>query len=262
VKPGDDPRVVLAKWITDPANESFTGAMVNRIWRHYLGVGLVEPVDDLRATNPPTNPPLWQALQRYFVEQKFDLRALMRLILNSRTYQLSSATRPGNAADTRFYSHYSARRLPAEVLLDAICDVTGVPERFDGYPLGVRAVQVPDPAANSYFLRTFGRSDRVTACACERASEVSLPQVLHLIGGEITQKIANGQGWLNQALATQADDDQLLDAVFLRTLSRWPTAAERQLVKDLLAEPNANRPAVYRDLLWAILNSKEFLFNR
>jgi hypothetical protein len=262
VKPGDDPRVVLAKWITDPANESFTGAMVNRIWRHYLGVGLVEPVDDLRATNPPTNPPLWQALQRYFVEQKFDLRALMRLILNSRTYQLSSATRPGNASDTRFYSHYFARRLPAEVLLDAICDVTGVPERFDGYPLGVRAVQVPDPAANSYFLRTFGRSDRVTACACERASEVSLPQVLHLIGGEITHKIANGQGWLNQALATQADDDKLLDAVFLRTLSRWPTAAERQLVKDLLAEPNASRPAVYRDLLWAILNSKEFLFNR
>lgn len=262
VKPGDDPRTVLAKWVTDPGNEYFTGAMVNRVWRHYLGVGLVEPVDDLRATNPPTNPELWQALNRYFVEQKFDLRALMRVILNSRTYQLSSATRPGNQTDARFYSHYYARRLPAEVLLDAISDVTGVPERFDGYPLGVRAVQVPDPGANSYFLRTFGRSERVTACACERGGDVSLPQVLHLIGGDATNKINSGQGWLNQSLATLKDDDQLLDAVFLRTLSRKPTAAERQLVKQLLTEKDASREAVYRDLLWAILNSKEFLFNR
>lgn len=262
VKPGDDPRTVLAKWVTDPGNEYFTGAMVNRVWRHYLGVGLVEPVDDLRATNPPTNPELWQALNRYFVEQKFDLRALMRVILNSHTYQLSSATRPGNQTDARFYSHYYARRLPAEVLLDAISDVTGVPDRFDGYPLGVRAVQVPDPGANSYFLRTFGRSERVTACACERGGDVSLPQVLHLIGGDATNKINNGQGWLNQSLAKLKDDDQLLDAVFLRTLSCKPTAAERQLVKQLLAEKDASREAVYRDLLWAILNSKEFLFNR
>ena len=125
MKPGDDPRAALAKWMTDPTNEYFAGAMVNRVWRHYLGVGLVEPVDDLRATNPPTNPALWKALKQEFVAKKFDLRALMRVILNSRTYQLSSATRPGNETDARFYSHYYARRLPAEVLLDAICDATG-----------------------------------------------------------------------------------------------------------------------------------------
>ena len=168
VAPGDDPREALAKWVTDPGNAFFAGAMVNRVWRHYMGVGLVEPVDDLRATNPPTNPALWKALNKEFVDRKFDLRALMRAVLTSRAYQLSSATRDGNASDARFYSHYYARRLPAEVLLDAICDATGVPEKFDGYPVGVRAVQVPDPGSVSYFLKAFGRSERVTACACER----------------------------------------------------------------------------------------------
>ncbi len=259
VKPDDDPRVALAKWITDPNNPYFTGAMVNRVWRHYMGVGLVEPVDDLRATNPPMNQELWKALNAEFIAKKFDLRALMRVILNSRAYQLSSATRPGNETDSRFYSHYSARRLPAEVMLDAICDATGVPEKFDGYPLGLRAVQVPDPGTVSYFLRTFGRSDRVTACACERTGEVSLPQVLHLIGGEVTAKVNAGNGWLAKQLAAEKDD-KLLDSLFLRTVSRKPTAAERAKVKELLKD--TPRDELFRDLFWAILNSKEFLFNR
>lgn len=260
VNPGDDPREVLAKWITDPKNEAFSGAMVNRIWRHYLGVGLVEPVDDLRATNPPTNPALWKAMNKEFVEKKYDLRQLMRVILNSRIYQLSSTTRPGNEADARFYSHYYARRLPAEVMLDAICDATGVPEKFDGYPIGVRAVQVPDPGTASYFLRTFGRSDRVTACACERTGEVSLPQVLHLIGGNATTgKVSDPACWLTRALKDEKDDDKLLDALFLRTLSRLPKDAERAKVKELLKANS--RDELFRDLLWAVLNSKEFLFN-
>ncbi len=262
VKPGDDPRIVLAKWVTDPNNVYFTGAMVNRVWQHYLGIGLVEPVDDLRATNPPTNPELWKALNKEFVEKKLDLRAIMRVILNSRTYQLSSATRPGNETDTRFYSHYYARRLPAEVMLDAICETTGMPERFDGYPYGVRAVQVPDPGANSYFLRTFGRSDRVTACACERGGDVSLPQVLHLIGGQATEKINSGEGWLAKQLKDQKDDNKLIDTLFLRTLARKPSVSERTTVTGLLSEKDVNREGVYRDLFWALLNSKEFLFNR
>ncbi|HEV3437324.1 MAG TPA: DUF1549 domain-containing protein [Gemmata sp.] len=260
VKPTDDPRAMLAKWITDPNNEYFTGAMVNRIWQHYMGVGLVEPVDDLRATNPPTNPELWKALNREFVERKLDLRALMRPILNSRAYRLSSATRPGNETDARFYSHYYARRLSAEVMLDAICETTGVPERFEGYPVGVRAVQVPDPTATSYFLRTFGRSERVTACACERGGDVSLPQVLHLIGGEATAKVQNGNGWLAKQLKDEKDDDKLLETLFLRTVSRKPTSAERAKVKELLKD--TPREELFRDLFWAILNSKEFLFNR
>jgi hypothetical protein len=260
VSPGDDPRAALAAWITDPSNEYFAGAMVNRLWRHFLGVGLVEPVDDLRATNPPTNPALWEALRKEFVAKKYNLRHLMKMILTSRAYQLSATTRPGNATDDRFYSHYYARRLPAEVLLDAISDATGVPERFDGYPLGVRAVQVPDPGSASYFLRTFGRSDRVTACACERSADVNLPQVLHLQCSDATNgKIGNAGGWLAKAVKTEPHDDRLLDELFLRTYSRLPKESERKVVKDLLKD--APRDEVFRDLFWAMLNSKEFLFN-
>jgi len=262
VQPTEDPRVVLAKWLTDPSNEYFTGAMVNRVWRHYLDVGLVEPVDDLRATNPPTNPELWAALKKEFLDKKFDMRALMRVILNSRTYQLSSSTRPANVTDSRFYSHYYARRLPAEVMLDAICDATNVPDKFDGYPLGVRAVQVPDPGTASYFLRTFGRSERVTACACERASDVSLPSVLHLIVGEtVSTKVNAGNGWLAKQLQAEKDDDKLMDSLFLRALARKPSTAERAKVKELL-KADAVRDEVFRDLFWAVINSKEFLFNR
>ncbi|AWM41987.1 hypothetical protein GobsT_68770 [Gemmata obscuriglobus] len=260
VKPTDDPRAQLANWITDPKNEYFTGAMVNRVWKHYMNVGLVEPVDDLRATNPPTNPALWAALNKEFVDKKLDLRALMRVVLNSRAYQLSSATRKGNETDPRFYSHYYARRLPAEVLLDAVCDLSGVPEHFAGYPMGTRAVQVPDPGANSYFLRAFGRSDRVTACACERTGEVSLPAVLNLLGGEtVTQKL-NAGGWVSELLAAEKDDDKVTDALFLRALARTPTATERETVRGLLKD--ASRNDVYKDMLWALVNSKEFLFNR
>ncbi len=263
VEPGDDPRVSLAKWITDPSNEYFAGAMVNRVWRHYMGVGLVEPVDDLRATNPPTNPALWKALKNEFVEKKFDLRALMRAVLNSRAYQLSSSTRVGNETDARFYSHYYARRLPAEVLLDAISTATEIPERFDGYPVGMRAVQVPDPGSVSYFLKAFGRSDRVTACACERVGDVSLPNVLHLICGDtLTAKLNSGTGWLAKRLKDEKDDVKLTEELFLRVYSRKPTAGEAKTVAMLLKDKDTHRDELFRDLFWALLNSKEFLFNR
>jgi hypothetical protein len=206
---------------------------------------------------------LWKALNAEFVAKKFDLRALMRVILLSRAYQLSSATRPGNETDARFYSHYYARRLPAEVLLDAICDATGVPERFDGYPVGVRAVQVPDPGSASYFLKAFGRSDRVTACACERTGDVSLPNVLHLICGDtVTGKLNSGSGRLAKRLKEEKDDTKLLDELFLRAYSRKPTAEERATVAVLLKDKDTPRDELFRDLFWALLNSKEFLFNR
>jgi hypothetical protein len=262
VAPGDDPRTELAKWITDPNNEYFTGAMVNRVWAHYFGVGLVDPVDDLRATNPPTNPALWKALNAEFVGKKFDLRALMRAVLNSRTYQLSSATRAGNEADLRFYSHYYARRLPAEVLLDAICSATDVPERFDGYPLGVRAVQVPDPGSASTFLRLFGRSERVTACACERSGEVSLPHALHLFGGDTLNGKITGSRWLARQLKDEADDKKVTDEMFLRALARLPTGPERATITKHLATEGRTRADLFADLFWALLNSKEFVFNR
>lgn len=261
LKPGDDPRKKLLEWMTDPKNEYFAGAMVNRVWRHYMGVGLVEPVDDLRLTNPPTNPALWQALVREFVAKKYDLKQLMRLILQSRAYQLSSGTRPTNETDTRFYSHYYARRLPAEVMLDAISQVTGVPDRFSGYPVGLRAIQLPDPTLNSYFLSLFGRSERVTACACERNGEVTMPQLLHLQNGDsVVQKIRAGEGRLANWLKTTPDPDALMDEMFLTTVARLPNRHERDTVKKLLAEGDP-KEEVFRDLLWALLNAKNFAFN-
>ncbi len=259
-----DPRVRLAAWITDPKNEAFCGAMVNRLWKHYLGVGLVEPVDDLRASNPPTNPALWRALNQEFVAHKFDLRHLMRVILNSRTYQLSAATRPGNESDTRCYSHYQARRLPAEVLLDALSQATGVPDAFPGYPVGVRAGQLPDPTLKSYFLSVFGRSERVTACACERNGEVTLPQLLHMQNGSsVVQKIQAGDGRVAQLIKAGKTPEPIVDELFLAALSRLPHAAERQTVHKELAAcaSEAEKADFYRDLLWALLNSKEFSFN-
>jgi Protein of unknown function (DUF1553)/Protein of unknown function (DUF1549) len=261
IAPTDDPRAALAAWIANPENPYFAGAMVNRVWKHYLGVGLVEPVDDLRATNPPTVPKLWDALKAEFVRSKFDLRHLMRLVLNSRTYQLSSATRPTNEADAKFYSHYYARRLPAEVLHDAIGDAVGVPDRLDGYPYGLRAVQVADPNLNSSFLRMFGRSDRVTACACERGGDVTLPQLLHLQNNEALQsRITTAAGWVYATLAKEKDDEKVLRELFLRTLAREPKAEERVAVTTMLAA-GEKRHDVFADLMWALLNSKDFAFN-
>jgi hypothetical protein len=261
IAPDEDPREQLARWMTDPKNEAFSGAMVNRIWRHFLGIGLVEPVDDLRASNPPTNPALWQALNQDFVKNRFDLKHLMRQILNSRTYQLASDTRPGNEKDTRFYSHYYARRLPAEVLLDAISQGTGVPDEFPGYPVGIRAGQLPDPTLKSYFLTLFGRSERVTACACERSGDVTMPQVLHLQNSEgLLRKMRAGEGRLSQLLKSNRPDDALVEELFLATLSRPPSDAARAAVSKTLAAAE-NREEGYRDLFWALLNSKEFSFN-
>ena len=261
VDPTADPRVQLAAWITDPKNESFSGAIVNRIWRHYMGVGLVEPVDDLRASNPPSNQPLMQALSRELVEHHYDLKHLMRLILNSRSYQLSSATVPGNQTDTRFYSHYYARRLDAEVLLDAISQVTGRPENFPGYPVGIRAIQVPDPSVDSYFLKQFGRSERVTACACERRGEVTIAQLLQLENGEaVLGKIQHGEGRLAVLLAREADDGRVLDELFAATLGHEPDAQARSAVHTALAA-GVPRGELFADVFWALLNSKDFTFN-
>ena len=257
---GADPREAFTDWMTAPENPYFAGAMVNRIWRHFMGVGLVEPVDDLRDSNPPSNPELWALLKREFAAGH-DLRKLMRFIVTSRTYQLAADTTRANAADQRFHSHFYARRLPAEVLLDAVGDVTGVPETFPGYPIGLRAVQLPDSTVNSYFLTLFGRSDRVSACACERSGDVTLPQLLHLNTGEdLFKKIKAPDARLTVLLKQFPDDAQLTEQLYLTTLGRKPTPAEREAVirQRSAADP---REAFFADLLWALLNTKEFAFN-
>ncbi len=262
IGPDEDPRVKLAAWITDPSNEYFSGAMVNRLWKHFMGVGLVEPVDDLRASNPPTNPALWQALNKEFTSHHFDMKHMMRLILNSRSYQLSSATRPGNEPDAKFYSHYYARRLPAEVLMDALSQSTGVPDEFPGYPLGLRAGQLPDPTLKSYFLTIFGRSERVTACACERNGEVTLPQLLHLENGDdVVRKMHAADGRLAKLLKSGKPEAEIVEELSLATLSKPPTEVVKTAVHRALSEKDAKPEEVYRDLFWALLNSKEFSFN-
>ncbi len=256
---GEDPRKPLVRWMTDPKNEQFSGAMVNRLWKHFFAVGLVEPVDDLRATNPPSNRELWALLNREFVSSGYDLRHVMRLVMNSRAYQLSSETKPSNFRDDRFYSHHYARRLPAEVLLDAICLATGDPEQFPSYPLGVRAIQVPDPGTDSYFLSLFGRSERTTACACERTGDVTLPQLLHLQNSDgLSNKLKTSTGRLEQLLTAQSDNDRVVDELYLSTVSRWPADTEREVVKKSLE--GTDRREVMQDLFWALLNSKEFAF--
>ncbi len=229
------------------------------MWKHFFSVGLVEPVDDLRASNPPSNAALWEVLNREFTEHGYDLKHIMRLILNSRAYQLDSATRPENAVDSRFYSHYFARRLPAEVLTDAIAGATQSPTPFKGYPLGIRATQLPEPGVDSYFLTLFGRSERVTACACERRGEVTLPQLLHLQNSdEMERQITDGNGRLKTVLK-DGDDSKVVENLFLASLNRPPAEAERNAISSALAA--GERDAVFRDLLWALLNAREFTFN-
>ncbi len=258
-----DPRAQLADWLTSTNNPYFAGAMINRLWKHFLGTGLVEPVDDLRASNPPSNPELWALLSREFVGSGYDLRHVMRLILNSRTYQLSARTVRGNETDTRFYSHYYARRLPAEVIADALSAATGVPDKFDGFPVGLRAVQVPEPTVSSYFLTLFGRSERVTACACERSGDVTLPQLLHLQNSEeVNKKIQHPEGRLKALLASAkiaTDKPRLIEELYLVTVGRRPSAAESERV--LAQFGDAKPEEVLPDLFWALLNTKEFAFN-
>jgi hypothetical protein len=254
---GVDPRAAFADWAI--ASPEFAGAMVNRLWRHFFATGLVESVDDLRASNPPSNAELWQLLGSEFRGHGYDLRHIMRLILTSRAYQLSATTRPENQADQRFFSHYYARRLPAEVMLDALASATGVPDEFPGYPTGLRAVQLPDTGVASYFLTLFGRSDRVTACACERKGEVTLPQLLNLQNGEeIERQLKHNEGRL-ASLLKNPDDTVVLNTLYLTCLARLPSEAERSLFQSQLGSDP--RDVVYRDLFWALLNSKEFTFN-
>jgi hypothetical protein len=261
IAPGQDPRELLAQWMTDPGNENFSGSMVNRLWRHFFAVGLVEPVDDLRISNPPSNRELWTALNQEFVSHKYDLRHIMRLILNSRTYQLSSATLKGNASERGFYSHYYVRRLPAEVFLDAISQSTLIPDSFPGYPVGMRAIQLPDSTVASPFLSMFGRSERVTACACERSGDVTLPQLLHLQCGDgLAQKFDDPVGRLKQIMNSFPDDKSAIEQIYLATLSRSPTTEEQASITAAF-EGNEQREEAFRDLFWALLNTKEFAFN-
>lgn len=269
-----DRRAVLADWLTAPDNRLFQRAIVNRVWANFFGSGLVEPVDDLRVTNPASNEPLFAAAYEHLVRQKFDLKALMRTILQSETYQRSSLTRPENATDTRYGSHCVPRRLKAEVLLDTVSQVTAAPTTFkidrrnanrgtaDAYPMGFRALQLPDSNIASYFLKSFGRADRVATCECERTNEPSMAQALHLANGEtLNQKLAQKDNRIDALLASKQPDAKLIEEAYLITLGRLPTERERVKATPLLTDAKPeDRRAALEDLFWGLMSSKEFLF--
>lgn len=272
-----DRRVVLAEWLTSAENPYFTRAIVNRIWAHYLGLGLVEPVDDLRVSNPASNPALLDALSDFLVAQGFDLRALMRTILLSETYRRSSEVIPRNEADSKYHARYYPRRLMAEVLSDAITDVTGVADNFseialnDGsseitafYQAGTRAVQLYDSAVRSYFLKTFGRNEREITCECERSNQPSLVQVLHLAnGGTINEKLAAEESRVTQLLREYPEPAPFLEEAWWWCLGRSPTDRERAPFLQAWEEATLeNRREVAEDVFWALLSSREFLFQR
>ncbi len=257
-----DRRAVLADWITAPDNRFFAPAIANRLWSHYFGRGLAEPVDDLRATNPPTNEPLLADLAKHLREVKYDLKAFTRTLLNSRAYQLSGRTSEGNAGDIQNFSHAAAKAMPAEVLLDAICQVTGVPEKFNGWPEGYRAVQIWDNRMPSYFFRIFGRPMRASVCECERSNEPSITQALHLMNSaEIADKVRAKTGTARRLADSTKTPTEIVEELYLAVLARFPTTGERTLMLEAFAGPGAERRAATEDVLWALLNSKEFLYN-
>lgn len=256
-----DRRRGLAEWLTARDNPYLARMVANRIWAHYLGRGIVDPVDDVRTTNPASNEPLLAALSRYTVEQEFDLRKLMRVILNSRVYQLSSRAQASNALDSQNFSHAPVKGLPAEVLLDAVSQATEVPEKFEGRPLGTRAIQLWDNRLPSYFLEIFGKPVRASVCECERSGEPSMTQALHLLNSPgIERKVAHAQGRVRRLLDANVTNAQLAEEMYLATLSRRPTDQETQAVSQILDAASERRRAA-EDVLWALLNSTDFVFN-
>ncbi len=267
--PLDDPgdrRATLADWLVSPDNAYFSRAIVNRIWANFFSVGLVERVDDLRLTNPASNEELLAATAQFLAAQRFDLKALMRLILQSETYQRSGEALPENLGDTRYYSRYYPRRLSAEVLLDALSQVTGASTKFSGYPEGWRALQLPDSNVESYFLKSFGRADRDRTCECERSSEPSIAQVLHLANGDIVnQKLSASGNRIAKQIADKVSMDAIFEEAYLTALSRHPTDHERTRLREILGDAGGQSEpsrAAVEDVYWALVTSKEFLFNR
>ncbi len=269
----EDRREALADWLTSPENPYFTRSIANRVWANFFGRGIVEPVDDLRISNPASNEPLLQAISEHLAKNDYDLKSLMRLILRSETYRRSSTPLPENEGDQKYYSRYYPRRLMAEVLQDAITSVTRVSPKYnritlsDGstegtslYREGTRALQLSDSAVTSYFLKTFGRNEREITCECERSNKPSMVQVLHLSNGDtLNNNLRSKQSCVN-TMITQSNGD-IIDEAYLLCLSRRPSDSERKRLQNIFeVAPETERRGVAEDLFWALMTSREFLF--
>lgn len=261
-EPAGDRRKLLADWMTAPENPWFARNLVNRTWAHFLGRGLIEPIDDVRLTNPPTNPELLDALARDFVASRFDFKQLIRTITASRVYQASASPNATSERDDQNYARALLRPVEAEVLLDAVCQTTGVPEKFQGMPAGCRAIQLWDSQTPHYFLKLFGRPTRTTACECERTKDPSVAQVLHILNStELHAKLSHAGGRIAKLTASVSDEDLLTEELYLTFYSRFPTADERHTTVAYLTFHRANRQQAAEDIAWSMLNTTEFVFN-
>lgn len=275
ITPDEDPRLKLADWMSSAGNPFFARSLVNRYWKHFFRRGLIEPEDDIRDSNPPSNPELLAALEKHFVESGFNLRELIRLITESSAYQLSSVPNEHNIRDEQNYSRYYPRRLQAEVLLDAIDDVAGSRTDFPNLPPGTRAIALPDNSYNraSPFLRVFGRPENESVCECERVQSSSLAQSLHLMNAADIKSKLSTSGGRAQRLSKSAEPPELrIQELYRAAFSRMPNDDELKIALEFLGEtrtdtagnPVASEAATeqaFQDLIWALVNSKEFLFN-
>jgi hypothetical protein len=257
---GESRREVLARWLTSPQNPYFARNVANIVWAHFLGRGIIEPVDDVRISNPPSNPELLNALAEKLVDYQYDFKKLVRDICNSRTYQLDTRTSDTNATDERNFAKASIRRIRAEVLLDCISEVTETQDKFPGLPRGAKAVQIPDGNTADYFLTTFGRASRATVCSCDVKVDPNLSQALHLLNGDtIENKIEQG-GVVKSLLKRGETTDQIIGDLYLRCLNRTPTTNELAKL-DIFFKSSTNSEPVLNDVFWSLLNAKEFVFN-
>ncbi len=259
---GKDRRQILAQWLASPENPFFARNLSNIVWAHFFGQGIIEPVDDVRVSNPPSNPELLDELAKRFTDYNYDFKKLVRDICTSRTYQLATRPNPSNELDSRNFAKQSIRRMRAEVLLDAISQATGTKNKFRGLPLGARAVQIADGNVSTYFLTTFGRATRETVCSCEVVMEPNLSQALHLLNGPtVNAKITQG-GVVAKLLAEKNTPQQIIETLYVRTLGRTPTQQETEKLAPLTKETDpAKLKENLEDLFWALMNSKEFIFN-
>lgn len=260
LKDGDSRRAALAGWIASAENPYFARNMANIVWAHFMGKGIIEPVDDVRVSNPAINPELLEALGSRFIEYGFDFRKLVKDICTSRTYQLSTLANDTNATDDRNFAKGPIRRLRAEVLLDVLTQVTETKNKFQGLPRGARAVEIADGNVNNYFLRTFGRATRGTVCSCEVRMEPNLSQALHLLNGVTThEKITQGEV-VKKQLKEGRKPAEVIEDLYLRCLARKPTREESEKLQAFFKE-GSDTTTVLNDVFWALLNSKEFVFN-
>jgi hypothetical protein len=261
--PASDPRTELAQWLVDAENPFFARNIANRVWAHFLGRGIVEPVDDVRLTNPPSHPELLTALAKDLSDHHYDFRHLLKTVIASRTYQLASTVNRSNAGDEQNFSRATFRRLEAEVLLDAICQTTGVAEKFDGVPAGSRAIQLWDSQVPHYFLGIFGRPMRNTPCDCERVGAPNVSQVLHVLNSpEIQSKLMHDGGRVAELARRQdLNDDQIIDELYLTFFSRFPTGEEQAHGRTYLVKHATDRRQAIEDVAWSLMNTLEFVFN-